>query len=67
MKVSVVLTVLILPGSGGLLGRNLFTGESPVTPEILMELTEEIGEVTTDLGYEGTNVTLPTRLGILYI
>ena len=57
-----MLTVLVLPLPDGLFGRNLFDGETLVTPEVLEEFTDEISVVTNDLGFEA-NVTQPTRLG----
>ena len=64
VKVSLVLTVLVIQGTGGIAGRNLFPGETLVTPEVLNEFTDVISETTSDLGFEA-NVTQPLRLGIL--
>ena len=61
VTIPVVLTVLVLPG--GILGRNLFEGETLVTPEVLSEVTDTISETTSDLGYQA-NITQPARLGI---
>jgi hypothetical protein len=63
VRISVVLTVLVLPGD--IFGRNPFEGETLVTPEVLDEFTNEITEATNDLGFEA-NVTQPARLGKLY-
>ena len=62
VRISIVLTVLALPGSDGIFGRNLFEGETLVTPEVLSEVTDAISETTSDLGYQA-NVTQPARLG----
>ena len=62
VKISVVLTVLVLPGPGDIFGRNLFQGETLVTPEVLSEFTDVITDTTNDLGFEA-NVTQPARLG----
>ena len=63
VKVSIVLTMLVLPGSGGIIARNIFEGVTLITPEVLSEVTDIISETTNDLGYQ-TNVTQPARLGI---
>ena len=62
VTISVVLTVLVLPTN--IFGRNLFEGETLITPEVLSEFTEVITETTNDLGFEA-NVTQPARLGKL--
>ena len=64
MKVSIVLTVLVIQGNVGIAGRNLFPGETLITPEVLNEFTDVISDTTSDLGFEA-NVTQPSRLGKL--
>ena len=63
VQISVLLTVLIVPGAGEITGRDLIAGLNFVTPEVLTELTEDIKDATNELGYEA-NITAPTRLGI---
>ena len=63
VRVSLVLTVLVLPGD--IFGRALFEGETLVTPEVLSEFTDVISEATIDLGFVA-NVTQPARLGKMH-
>ena len=60
MTLSLVLTVLVLPEN--IFGRNIFEGETLITPEVLSEVTDVISETTSDLGFMA-NVTQPARLG----
>lgn len=62
VKVSTVLTMLVLPGSDGIIGRNVFEGTTLITPEVLSEVTDAISETINDLGYHA-NVSQPARLG----
>ena len=62
MKMSVVLTVLVLTTPGGVTARDLTNGTSFVSLQDLMQFTEKIEDTATDLGFEA-NATLPVRLG----